>query len=88
MYPESIKYSKETRETWGFRDHCYRDGSLEPSFTILDWEKIEGKDGVTLTPYQEIYRRPEPESDVEKRLENIEDTLNKILETIQCMTEH
>ncbi len=53
----------------------------------MGWDKIDGKENVMLAPYTEIYPRPEPANDVERRLDNIEKTLKEILDVIRCFAD-
>jgi len=91
MYPETYSFDPEgrTRDEWGFdHGHYDRGGSLEPSFVVSGWDEIDGKEGILLTPYTEVYRRPEPESGIEQRLDNIEKLLAEISDSLRRINEN
>ena len=88
--PESYTadQNKIKEDQWHYlTDHYEKGGCLEPSFVVVKWDKIDAKEGVTFTPYQEIYRRPEPANDIERRLDGIEKTLKEILDVIRCIAD-
>jgi len=55
---------------------------LEPTFSVPGWNRIDAKEGMPPTPYTPIWRRPEPANNMEKRLDNIERLLKKILDAV------
>ena len=70
-----------------YTDRYEKGGDLEPSFVITRWDEIAAKEGVTFTPYHEVYRRPEPSNDTERRLDEIEKILNEILDAVRCIAD-
>ena len=90
MCPESYTtdLSKIKDDRWNYYTDSYeKEGHLEPSFVVTNWEKIDFKAGITPTSYTEVFRRPEPSNDTEKRLNEIEKTLKEILEAIRYIGE-
>ena len=91
MYPETYAFNMdeiEDDEKKYYTDRYDRRGNLEHSFMVTDWEKIDAKEGITFTPHHEIYRRPEPADDVERRLDDIEKTLREILDVIRSFADN